>query len=131
MSKNRNRSRAAEERLTNLKELAARAKIDAPNAFTEVVNCPQDLFLALQTGRPELIKHVKSRPLSEEEGAAVYHLVAVLIETNMALREHAQIVATMADQWRSMVKGSLDFVTQIDNFANFHHDQIDDEDVAA
>ena len=102
------------------------AKLEGPNYFTEAVNVPSDLAAAIITSRPELLRAVRPKALTVEECDALYKVLSTLIETNMALREHANEVAQMA---KNMMGG---FTTiqrvgeQIAAFASFN--QARDED---
>src|SRR5262245_37542622 len=65
------------------------AKLDSWNAFVEELHAPPEIALALATGQAELIRLAKPRPLTAEDCAALYKLIAGLLDTNAALREHA------------------------------------------
>jgi hypothetical protein len=108
-----------EELDARLADIASRVKLDAPNAFTEAVSCPAELYAGLQANRPELIRVAPARPLTADETKAVYSLIATLIETNAALREHAEQVSQLVENWGSHFKGLERTGNQIRQFAAF------------
>lgn len=99
--------------------------------WTDEAKVPSDLTPALMTGRIELFKLAKPRPLTKEECAALYHLVAVLVETNASLRAHAEQTAELVSQWLGHFKGMTKTAMKIEDFANFRdptaHDDDDEE----
>jgi len=105
------------------------SKLDNWNSFIEEISVPGDMAPALLTGRPELLRIVQPRPLTIEECAAIYKLVMVLIETNMALREHAETVAHMVNNMMNGFTNVYATENRIDAFANFRQadDDADDE----
>lgn len=115
-----------------LKTAAMKTALKSPAELTEPVECPAEFFAAFVTGRPELIKLVKPRSLNETECAAIYKLVAVLIETNSALREHAETVGKAVGDWADLFKGLNKLGWEIENFAQFKPSATgDDERIAA
>lgn len=109
-------------------ELAAKAKLDSWNSFVEELPVPAELFPALVTNRVELIKLAKPRGLSLEEVAALYKLIAGLMETNQALREHASNVATLVQDWLATQAGALTLARKVAAFARFQHDYVESEE---
>lgn len=77
------------------------------NELCDTVSLPPELAVALATGRPELIKLARPRPLEEKEVAALYHAIAVLIETNQLLQQHANDLAHLADIVATSLKGAV------------------------
>jgi hypothetical protein len=104
-------------------------KMPGPASLTEDVAMPPEFVAAFVTGRPELVKLVRPRALTEEECKSLYNAMAVLIQTNAALIEHAQRLATSVDQWDNAFK-QLDSVgRRIVDFANFRSPlESDDEE---
>ena len=109
-------------------ELARKAKLDAWNAFVEELKVPSELFPALMTNRPEMVRLAPRRPLSAEEADALYNLIAGLIETNSALREHAAQVATLVQDWMSGIHGLISTARKVRQFARFEHNGITEGD---
>ena len=123
MTTNKNAKREArEEYLSNLiDQLSKSAKLDSLTSFVDEVRVPADIYAALQSGRPELIRIVQPRPLAEDDCRELYKLIAVLIETNMAFRAHAEQVAQLVNIWADAFKQLERVGLRIENFANFRH----------
>lgn len=110
----------------SIKNLAKRCKLETWNSFIEELQVPSELVPALLTARPQLIKLAKPRPLTAEEAEALYKLVGGLLETNMALREHAVHLSQMVGNWVGSIHGFIGVADRISCFAEFRH-----EDAAA
>ena len=100
-------------------------KLEGPNYFTEAIDAPMDLAAAIITSRPELLRAVRPKALTVEECASLYKVISTLIETNMALRDHANEVAQMT---KSLLGGFTTVASvgqKIEEFANFrrHEDE--------
>lgn len=108
-------------------DLASRCKLDNWNQFTEEVKVPAELLPALMSGRTELLKLVPPRALTAEEAAAMYKLVAVLMETNAALKEHAEQLALFTQNWADAFKHLHSLGNRIKRFAMFDHRESEDE----
>jgi hypothetical protein len=108
-------------------DLATRARLNCWNEFVEELKVPSELAPALVTMRPELIRLAQARPLSAEEAQALYRLVGALLETNMVLREHAQAVAAMTENWVGAIHGMVKVAGRIGRFAEFRHNDAADE----
>ena len=108
--------------------LAKRAKLESWNSFVEELKVPSEIVPALITMRVELIRLAPVRALSPEEAQALYKLIAGLIETNMALREHAQQVSTMVENWVGSIHGFIGVAEKIGRFAEFRHDDVQEEE---
>lgn len=111
-----------------LVQLAKKAKLGGWNEFVEEINCPTDVAAALITGRPELLRIIQPRDMTKDEVTSLYKLLAVLIETNMTLQQHAQQVAHLVDNWMDGFKVLRSLADQIHMFADFNHALIADED---
>lgn len=111
-----------------IRDLAKRARLDGWNAFVEELKVPSDLFPALITMRPELVRLAPKRPLTADEAEALYKLIAGLIETNIALREHASNVKIMVENWYGAIRGLVKTAGRIGRFAEFRHDDAAAED---
>jgi hypothetical protein len=107
------------------------SNLDSWNSFVESINVPGDMLPALMTGRPELLRIVKGRVLTADECTNVYKLVAVLIETNMALREHSQLVAQLTSNLLNGFTAIHSAGKRIDDFANFRIKGIEENDEGA
>lgn len=101
--------------------LKARAKLDSWNAFVEELKVPQDLMPAFLTMRPELVRLTQPRDMTAVETKALLELLAGLIETNMALREHAEQVHLMVRDLASAFIGLHTLGLKVQRFASFDH----------
>lgn len=108
--------------------LAEQCRLKDWSSFIEEIALPQDLAFALMTSRPELLRVVKPRPLTEEEAAKIYKAMAALMETNMALRSHAQQLARLTNNWANQFAGLHGVGEKIQNFANFRrsYDEVEE-----
>lgn len=128
-TKEKVRRETASERLTReIVELRERAKINSWNDFVEALDVPQDMVMAFLTNRPQLLRLAQPRELSKEECATLYKLLAGLMETNAALREHTATVAQLVDKWMEAFRGMTTSAEQINNFANFRSIVEDEEE---
>lgn len=93
--------------------------LTAWNQFSSTVHIPADLYIALQTGREELLRLTNPRPLSEVEARATFHLIGTLIRTNMLLREHAERTSQMVDTWAQAFNHLHSVGQRVQNFAAF------------
>lgn len=119
------KERALEEQI---KRLAKDCKLDSWNSFVENMTVPTDIYAALMTNRPELLKACPPRELNKEECAALYGVLAGLMQTNAALREHAQDLAHFVDTWGSAFKQLHSVGNRIQRFANFRAQDENDDD---
>lgn len=109
-------------------ELAKRAKLESWHSFVEELRVPSELVPALVTNRVELIRLAQARPLETEQVDALYKLIAGLIETNQALRQHAAQVANLAQDWLAANRGMISTAVKLKRFAQFHHSEVDEEE---
>jgi len=116
---------------TAIDNLSKKAKLQGWNEFVEELKVPSELYPALITNRTELVRLAKPRPLTEEEAATLYRLIAGLMETNQALREHASQLSVMVKEWLGSVYGFVSVARKINSFAQFKHQdaQVDEEDL--
>jgi len=98
-------------------------------SFAEAMDVPRELAPALATGRMELLKLVRPRPLTEEECGTVYHLIGVLVRTNQHLKDHAMGLAKMAELLEMQQKGVGRMLRMMHNYAEFRRASEGDEDV--
>lgn len=97
-------------------------------SFIEELQVPGDLYPALMTGRPELLRAVQPRALTADEAAVLYRLIAGLMGTNSALRMHAQEVAKLVQAWGGAFKTLSSVGQRIERFANFQPSEQEDDD---
>lgn len=116
MGLNRNKTAELDAEITRLAEIC---KLDRWTSFIDVMRVPGDMYPALATGRPELIKLMQPRDLKAEEVKVLFDVIAGLIETNFALREHAEQVAKMVENWTDAFSQLRSVGDKIEHFANF------------
>lgn len=103
----------------DIDRLIEQTKLNSWTDFVDALNVPTDLFPAMMSNRPELVKLVKSRPLSAVEHQVYLDLIAGLMETNAALREHASQLARLTTNWSHAFVGLRNIGQRIERFANF------------
>lgn len=99
--------------------LSKNAKLDSWNSFVEELQVPGDIAPALYTMRPEMLKLVQPRQLSQLEHQTYLNLIAGLIQTNIALRQHTEETARLVGNWVGQVNGIIPLASRIQHFANF------------
>jgi hypothetical protein len=115
---------SAEERLnTYLDNLIRSGRLDSWNSFVEALNVPNELMAALISNRAELVKLVRPHALTADEHAVYLGLIAGLMDTNAALRKHAEHLAYLTDNWTSAFKALRSIGARIEAFANFKHSE--------
>jgi hypothetical protein len=92
--------------------------LKSPAELVETIDLPLDLGVALMTGRSELLKLAVPRDMTDEV-ARLYNVIAVLIDTNIALRAHAQETAQCAQTVAQQIKGVQRYALRLEQFANF------------
>lgn len=102
-----------------LAEIQRVAQLDGWTSFVASLSLPQDAYPALLTGRPELLAALQPRALTEQEAGELYKALGVLLRTNTALREHAEQVAILVDQWNAEFAALRSLGDQITHFATF------------
>lgn len=113
-------------RSENLKKL--KSELKAWNEFTQEITIPNDLAIAFMTGRPEMVKMFKPRPLSAEECKIFLEAISILLETNNELRRHAASLADAVENVRGHMLGLQRSIQDVADFANFRQPTEDDED---
>jgi hypothetical protein len=108
-----------EEMNAEITRLSDAAKLTSWNDFVRSIDIPADLSVALLTGRAELIACATPREMSKAECASLYRLIGSLMETNLALREHANETAKLVDHWTDGFKHLISLGHRIDHYANF------------
>jgi hypothetical protein len=113
-----------------MRELKEKAPLlRSPSDLTEVVSVPNDLAMAFATGRVELLKLAQPRAMDADEVATLYNLIRVLLETNIALREHAEAVAQLAYTVHDNLRGVVGSAALLEAFADFRAtDDAEEED---
>jgi hypothetical protein len=99
--------------------LSKDCKLDGWMSLVDEVKVPPDIFAALFTGRPEVIKLIKARDLTAAEAAPLFAVIATLIETNAALREHAVMTARLVNNWADAFKQLHGVGKKVQRFASF------------
>jgi hypothetical protein len=111
-----------------LDRLNTLGRLDSWTSFVDTLKAPSDIFPALVANRPELLALVQQRALTAEEHGVYLALIKGLMDTNQALREHAQQVAGVADIIEDLLRGARTSALRLSDFASFRkHDT--DEDV--
>lgn len=112
-----------------IKRLAALCKLDSWTSFVDDMKVPSDIYAALASGRPELIKAVSPRALTAEQAKPLFDIIASLIGTNVALRDHAQQLAHFTHIWTDAFKQLHSVGDRIERFANFKHgvDEVEED----
>jgi hypothetical protein len=110
-----------------IRRLASECKLDNWTAFVDEMKVPADIYPALASGRPELLKLMQPRALSADEAKVLFNIIGSLISTNMALREHAEQLALFTHNWADAFKALRGVGERIERFANFEHDAEEEE----
>jgi hypothetical protein len=104
-----------------IRRLAALCKLDSWTAYVDPMTVPSDIYPALLSGRPELLKAVQPRALSADESKVLFDIIGNLIETNIALRDHASQLASFTHIWTDAFKQLHSVGERIERFAKFQH----------
>ena len=116
----RPRKLAAIERIAEeIRSYRESTKLDSWNSFVEGLQVPGDLYPAVLTNRPQLVLAATPRELSKDECAVLYKLIAGLLETNAALREHTERVGQLTENLNAAMTNFVRVAQQIKLFANF------------
>lgn len=112
------RRQTATERLNEtLAEIRTQGHLDNWNALARELRAPTIVAAALITGRPELLRaSLASVPENERD---LYEVIAVLIETNAALRRHAEQLSIVVRNWGQAFKHLHSLGNRIEQFAMF------------
>lgn len=116
---------AAEQRIHEIHE-----KMESANSFIRALDVPADLAPAFLTGRVELIRLAKPRPLTEDECRVLYNLIGGLLETNQVLREHATAVSDAAGDIAGAVHGLSTVSERLRLLANWREDVSEEEEAS-
>jgi len=100
-------------------------KLDNWTSYVHEMQVPRDLFPAIMTGRHQLMP--KGRALTADECQTVYNMLATLLETNAALREHTEQTAILVTEWQNAFKALETLGLRIKNFANLKMDEVETE----
>jgi hypothetical protein len=116
------------ERLDQLvTEACDKMEMNSWNSFVRELPVPSGLLPALMSGRTQLVEPSTPKTLSAEEIAAIYKLIAGLIDTNQALRRHAEEVSRQIAIWTDAFKHLQSVGYRIEHFANFRSSDAEDE----
>jgi len=97
------------------------------NEFVRDMQVLPDLGPAVSTGRVELIALAKPRPLTAEEAGILFQGFGVLLETNQALRMHAQLLSQLAAQQYELAGGMVKKLGELVEYAEFRNPLPDGE----
>jgi len=110
-----------------IRERGSSCQLESWTSFIREMQVPADLAAAFVTGRPELVKTVIPRAMDAREVKILLDLIANLLETNEALREHAHDVATSITIWAGSFKQLETVGRQLERFAKFERVVADDD----
>lgn len=97
------------------------AKMRAWTQYCEELQAFPELAPALMAGRPDLVRLMQPRAMSEAECRMFIELVAILIATNATLQQHSQLVAELAKQTHNLYQGGINKLLQLQDYANFRN----------
>jgi hypothetical protein len=103
-----------EQRIADIHE-----KMESWSSFVRALNIPSEIAPAFMTGRVELMRLARPRPLSEEECRVLYELIGGLLETNMALRDHASAIYDGVANVTQGLSGAIKGVERLKVLATF------------
>jgi len=118
---------SAERLAQEITDLRERSKLDSWTSFVEELTVPAELYPAVMANRAALVKAAVPRDMSKDEVAVLFKLIAGLIETNQALREHTERVAQLTSNLNGQIVGFHRVAQQIEDFANFRNAEPTDE----
>lgn len=110
---------ALEDLAADIAKRAKLSKLQHWTAFVETLNVPGDIYVAMSSMRPELIAVIQPRALDLESSRALFKIIAALIETNQALREHAEQLSQFVLNWQNSFDQAASIARKIELFANF------------
>jgi len=110
-----------------IRESAEACKLKDWTEFTRELQVPAAFAVALFTNRPEMMRLVEPVDLKAVEVKALYAVIATLIETNAALRTHAEQLGAMTRNWADAFTQLEAVGRKIEKFAQYKP-LIDDED---
>lgn len=92
-----------------------------PNQLMQEVqgSFPMAVVAAFTAQRPELLKLAKPEPMTAEQVGSMFKLLAVVIETNLALQQHSREVAVLVSTWMQAIQGMTKAAHRIEQFAHF------------
>jgi LmbE family N-acetylglucosaminyl deacetylase len=108
-----------------LTELRNRMKLDSWNAYITEMQVPSDLYPAMMTQRTQLMPNPSAKSADEVE--ILYDIIATLIDTNAALREHTEQTAILVGEWTDAFKSLATLAQHISMFANLKQSDDDAE----
>lgn len=127
-TKTKHRPDKAHELNEQIKRLASECRLDSWTALVKDTAVPGDIYPALSSGRPELIALIQPRDLTAAEAKVLFDIIASLIGTNIALKEHAQQLALFTKIWADAFKQLESVGDRVQRFAQFQHDAGEDEE---
>lgn len=102
-----------------LEEVEQAQPLDHWTSFIETLHFPREMAPAMVTGRPELLAILQPRDLTAAECKVMFDLIGGLIRTNIALRQHAEKVSQLTDNWAGAFKQLASVGYDIQAFAKF------------
>lgn len=103
-------------RIEHLRNLS---RLDSWNNFVSELQVPSYLMPGIITMRPELLLAAAPGPLGPEEVKVLLRVMGGLMETNAALRQHAELLAGLTDDALGMLKGLNGTLGKIGDYAHF------------
>lgn len=90
---------------------------------------PTPVIAAVTSGRGCMALAAKNIVMEQREAEALVDLIAALVDTNQALRQHAERVASLVNLWTTQIRGLESLTDRIVDFAHFRSVvEGDDED---
>ena len=104
------------------------SRLDSWNSLTEgLVGLPDVVFMALSTGRSELLAALDVEELAPAAVRQLVEALRVLMDTNRELQQHAAQLAERVEHMRGGMKGVMRKMQEVVDFALFC-DVIEDDD---
>lgn len=91
------------------------------------ISLPGEFLPGFMSGREALIRMVPARPATAEEFAMLRDALAVLMETNRALRDHLTVIGQRLVNARQLARGAAGCIEDCVDLAEFRHPLLDDE----
>lgn len=96
--------------------------LESWNSFADTIQIPRDFLPAMLTNREELLNLAPPRAMTAEEAAVLYRLVSTLIVTNQRLRQHAEKLSQMVDNWCGAFAHLRSLGDRIQRFGRYERD---------
>lgn len=109
-------------------KISAAPSLDSWSSLVEEVQCPPEVFAAIMTGRPEVLRAAPATSLEPAQVRELYKVLAVLIETNAALQKHAHGLSDLTREWSRTFKGLIRLARATEDYAAFRVPSKDGDD---